>query len=136
MYVVQAFHLKFVEQKLESNVGKWNVHVMQLSETKRHMDRAALLKFWEVLDRSALSNYRLLSVRLFKMPISYEISTISLKNLEKSGHFCATDKKWASTVTHVAAFYRVGGWFHNTALRKWRGREVVWIQQFFLYADE
>ena len=96
MHVVQAFHLKFVEQKLESNVGKWNVHVMQLSETKRHMDRAALLKFWEVLDRSALSNYyRLLSVRLFKMPITYEISTISLKNLEKSGHFCATDKKWA-----------------------------------------
>jgi len=50
-HLVQAFHLKFVEQKLEPNVSKWNVHVMQLSETKRHMDRAALLKFWEVLDR-------------------------------------------------------------------------------------
>lgn len=48
---IQAFHLKFVEQKIETNVSKWNVHVMQLSETKRHMDRAALLKFWEVLDR-------------------------------------------------------------------------------------
>ena len=48
---IQAFHLKFVEQKIEPNVSKWNVHVMQLSEHKRHMDRAALLKFWEVLDR-------------------------------------------------------------------------------------
>ena len=26
--------------------------MLQLSETKRHMDRAALLKFWEVLDKS------------------------------------------------------------------------------------
>uniref|UniRef100_H2ZI58 Cell division control protein 73 C-terminal domain-containing protein n=1 Tax=Ciona savignyi TaxID=51511 RepID=H2ZI58_CIOSA len=48
---IQAFHLKFVEQKLETNISKWNVHVLQLSETKRHMDRAALLKFWEVLDK-------------------------------------------------------------------------------------
>nr|CAB3229287.1 parafibromin [Phallusia mammillata] len=48
---IQAFHLKFVEQKMERNVSQWNVHVMNLSETKRHMDRAALLKFWEVLDR-------------------------------------------------------------------------------------
>ena len=51
IFLVQAFHLKFVEQKVESNISKWNVHIMQLSETKRHMDRAALLKFWEVLDR-------------------------------------------------------------------------------------
>lgn len=48
---IQAFHVKFLEQKLESNVGKWNVHVMQLSEHKRHMDRAVFYKFWEVLDR-------------------------------------------------------------------------------------
>ncbi|CAK8675106.1 parafibromin-like [Clavelina lepadiformis] len=53
---IQAFHLKFVEQKLEPNVAKWNVHIMQLSETKRHMDRAALLKFWEVLDRYMVKN--------------------------------------------------------------------------------
>ena len=48
---VQAFHVKFVEQKLESNVGKWNVHILNVSEHKRHMDRAVLGKFWEVLDR-------------------------------------------------------------------------------------
>nr|XP_002120818.2 parafibromin isoform X1 [Ciona intestinalis] len=48
---IQAFHLKFLEQKMETNISKWNVHVLPLSEHKRHMDRAALLKFWEVLDR-------------------------------------------------------------------------------------
>lgn len=31
--------------------------MMNLSETKRHMDRAALLKFWEVLDRFVFVNY-------------------------------------------------------------------------------
>lgn len=53
---IQAFHIKFVEQRMEPNVGKWNVHVITLSETKRHMDRAALLKFWEVLDRYMCKN--------------------------------------------------------------------------------
>lgn len=53
---IQAFHIKFVEQRLETNVAKWNVHVINLSETKRHMDRAALLKFWEVLDRYMTKN--------------------------------------------------------------------------------
>jgi len=53
---IQAFHVKFIEQRLEANVSKWNVHVMQLSETKRHMDRAVLYKFWEVLDRFMMKN--------------------------------------------------------------------------------
>lgn len=53
---IQAFHIKFVEQRMEPNVAKWNVHVITLSETKRHMDRAALLKFWEVLDRYMCKN--------------------------------------------------------------------------------
>jgi len=53
---IQAFHVKFVEQKLESNVGKWNVHILNVSEHKRHMDRAVLGKFWEVLDRYMLKN--------------------------------------------------------------------------------
>ncbi|XP_064457592.1 parafibromin-like [Ornithodoros turicata] len=48
---VKAFHLKWDEITLDSNVAKWAVHVIQLSRQKRHLDRANLLNFWEVLDR-------------------------------------------------------------------------------------
>ncbi|XP_013777733.1 parafibromin-like [Limulus polyphemus] len=47
---IRAFHLKWDEMKLDANVGKWAVHIIQLSKQKRHLDRANLLKFWEVLD--------------------------------------------------------------------------------------
>ncbi|ODN06259.1 Parafibromin [Orchesella cincta] len=45
-----AFHLKYDEMKLDANVGKWAVTVIQLSKIKRHLDRAALMAFWEKLD--------------------------------------------------------------------------------------
>ncbi|XP_077492132.1 parafibromin-like [Amblyomma americanum] len=48
---IKAFHLKWDEIALESNVAKWAVQVIQLSKQKRHLDRANLLNFWEVLDR-------------------------------------------------------------------------------------
>lgn len=48
---VKAFHLKWDEITLDHNVAKWAVHVIQLSKQKRHLDRANLLNFWEVLDR-------------------------------------------------------------------------------------
>ncbi|EEC04671.1 CDC73 protein, putative, partial [Ixodes scapularis] len=47
---LKAFHLKWDEITLDSNVAKWAVHVIQLSKQKRHLDRANLLNFWEVLD--------------------------------------------------------------------------------------
>ncbi|CAK9291760.1 unnamed protein product [Gordionus sp. m RMFG-2023] len=53
---IKAFHLKWEEMKLDSNVAKWDVHVIQLSRNKRHLDRASLLKFWEVLDRYTAKN--------------------------------------------------------------------------------
>lgn len=37
--------------KLDANVGKWAVHVIELNRNKRHLDRANLLKFWEILDK-------------------------------------------------------------------------------------
>ncbi|KAL1131818.1 hypothetical protein AAG570_011430 [Ranatra chinensis] len=46
-----AFHLKYDEMKLDSNVSRWAVCVIQLSRTKRHLDRAALMVFWEKLDK-------------------------------------------------------------------------------------
>lgn len=50
-FAVCAFHLKYDEMKLDSNVGKWAVNVIELSRTKRHLDRAALMSFWEKLDK-------------------------------------------------------------------------------------
>ncbi|EEB15219.1 parafibromin, putative [Pediculus humanus corporis] len=46
-----AFHLKYDEMRLDTNVGKWAVNVIELSRTKRHLDRAALMLFWEKLDK-------------------------------------------------------------------------------------
>ena len=37
--------------KLDANVARWAVTVIELSRTKRHLDRAALMVFWEHLDR-------------------------------------------------------------------------------------
>ncbi|KAJ8962059.1 hypothetical protein NQ314_005842 [Rhamnusium bicolor] len=48
---VAAFHLKYDEMKIDPNVEKWAVTVIQLSRTKRHLDRAALMIFWERLDK-------------------------------------------------------------------------------------
>jgi parafibromin len=48
---VCAFHIKYDEMKLDTNVGRWAVHVIELSRTKRHLDRAALMTFWEKLDK-------------------------------------------------------------------------------------
>ncbi|CDW57125.1 parafibromin [Trichuris trichiura] len=48
---VCAFHLKWEDDKLDSNVSRWAVNILTLSRTKRHLDRACLHKFWETLDR-------------------------------------------------------------------------------------
>ncbi|GAB0095830.1 CDC73 [Sergentomyia squamirostris] len=46
-----AFHLRFDEMKLDANVARWAVSVLSLSRTKRHLDRACLMTFWETLDK-------------------------------------------------------------------------------------
>ncbi|XP_066153206.1 parafibromin [Euwallacea fornicatus] len=53
---IAAFHIKYDEMKLDPNVEKWNVTVIQLSRTKRHLDRAQLMVFWEKLDRHILQH--------------------------------------------------------------------------------
>lgn len=37
--------------RLDANVARWAVTVIELSRTKRHLDRAALMVFWEHLDK-------------------------------------------------------------------------------------
>ncbi|XP_013166495.1 PREDICTED: parafibromin [Papilio xuthus] len=51
-----AFHLKYDEMKLDGNVARWAVTVLNLSRTKRHLDRAVLLGFWETLDKHMMKN--------------------------------------------------------------------------------
>ncbi|XP_037944568.1 parafibromin [Teleopsis dalmanni] len=46
-----AFHLRFSELKLDGNVAKWSVTLLNLSQTRRHLDRAVLMTFWETLDK-------------------------------------------------------------------------------------
>lgn len=49
--LVAAFHLRYDEMKLDANVSRWAVKVLNISRTKRHLDRACLMTFWEALDR-------------------------------------------------------------------------------------
>ncbi|XP_046675071.1 parafibromin-like [Homalodisca vitripennis] len=53
---VCAFHLKYDEMLLEKNVAGWDVSIIQLSRSKRHLDRAALMVFWEKLDKHLMKN--------------------------------------------------------------------------------
>lgn len=49
-FQVCAFHLRYNEMKLDTNVAQWPVTVLNLSRTERHLDRAVLMTFWESLD--------------------------------------------------------------------------------------
>ncbi|CAG0922104.1 unnamed protein product [Notodromas monacha] len=51
---IKAFHLKYEEMKLDNNVAKWAVHVIDISRNRRHLDRAQLMTFWDMLDQHML----------------------------------------------------------------------------------
>jgi len=53
---IAGFHIKQQEATLEKNIANWAVTVIQLSRTKRHLDRAALLTFWERLDKHIIKH--------------------------------------------------------------------------------
>uniref|UniRef100_A0A0N4ZTC7 CDC73_C domain-containing protein n=1 Tax=Parastrongyloides trichosuri TaxID=131310 RepID=A0A0N4ZTC7_PARTI len=48
---VLGFHLKFDCDKPEDNIKQWSVNILDISKTRRHLDKASLLKFWQILDR-------------------------------------------------------------------------------------
>lgn len=56
LFSVCAFHLRYDEMKLDANVARWAVTVLNLSRTKRHLDRAVLMTFWERLDNYIMKN--------------------------------------------------------------------------------
>ena len=48
---VRAFHVKWLQLPLDNNIKKWSVHIIDLDQNRRHLDRAKLQEFWEVLDK-------------------------------------------------------------------------------------
>jgi len=48
---IKGYHIKFEESRLDLNIKKWDVQVLQISKTKRHLDKASILRFWETLDK-------------------------------------------------------------------------------------
>uniref|UniRef100_A0AC35TK76 CDC73_C domain-containing protein n=1 Tax=Rhabditophanes sp. KR3021 TaxID=114890 RepID=A0AC35TK76_9BILA len=48
---VLGYHLKFDTDKPDVHIKQWSVNILDLSKTKRHLDKACLLKFWSTLDR-------------------------------------------------------------------------------------
>jgi len=51
-----GFHIKWDEMVTEKNIANWAVNIIQLSRTKRHLDRARLMVFWEILDKYMINN--------------------------------------------------------------------------------
>lgn len=50
-FSVKAFHMKYDELPLDKNIANWNVQVMDINRSRRHNDRAVLLKFWNSLEK-------------------------------------------------------------------------------------
>ena len=67
--------------KLDPNVKKWNLQVLDISRQKRHLDRASLLKFWEILDRRVEDNIVLMLLQVKPKDISLESITSDHKIL-------------------------------------------------------
>ena len=51
---VRGFYLKWDDQATDKNVAKWNVQVIELSRNKRHLDKAAVLKFWNSIEQDVV----------------------------------------------------------------------------------
>jgi parafibromin len=53
---IAAFHLAFDDMPIHVNVHNWGVHVLKLSKLRRHLDRVAMLQFWDLLDRHIIKH--------------------------------------------------------------------------------
>ncbi|XP_068695653.1 parafibromin-like [Montipora foliosa] len=48
---IKGFYLKYDEMKTDPNVQKWDVQILTISRNKRHLDKASIIRFWEILDK-------------------------------------------------------------------------------------
>lgn len=53
---VCGFHLKYEDTKLDPNVARWSVEVLQLSKTKRHLDKAIFIRLWQKIEQFIIRN--------------------------------------------------------------------------------
>uniref|UniRef100_A0A1I7YSV7 CDC73_C domain-containing protein n=1 Tax=Steinernema glaseri TaxID=37863 RepID=A0A1I7YSV7_9BILA len=53
---VAAFHLKYEGDRTDANIEMWNVTVISIPKTKRHLDKANFGKFWQILERHMQKN--------------------------------------------------------------------------------
>eukprot|EP00045_Choanoeca_perplexa_P005278 m.44618 g.44618 ORF g.44618 m.44618 type:complete len:417 (-) comp13035_c0_seq1:26-1276(-) len=47
----KGFHFMYSNETLNKNVAQWDVEVLKLNRTRRHMDRTAMYQFWKSLDK-------------------------------------------------------------------------------------
>ena len=50
---VKGFHLVYDDSTVDPNIKNWDVTVLTVNKTKRHLDATAVFKFWKVLDQFA-----------------------------------------------------------------------------------
>lgn len=68
--------------KLDKNVAKWAVNVLEISRTRRHLDRATLMVFWEKLDKYAIIYYVFIFIVLaekLRFQLSFKVIKIKTK---------------------------------------------------------
>ncbi|XP_067941527.1 parafibromin-like [Watersipora subatra] len=53
---MKGFHMHLKDMPVEANVKKWDVTILALDRHRRHLDRANLQRFWEILDRFVTKN--------------------------------------------------------------------------------
>jgi parafibromin len=53
---VRGFHLNYDDAKLDENIKKWSIVLLQVHKTKRHLDGVAVVKFWTEVDKFIAKN--------------------------------------------------------------------------------
>jgi len=48
---IRGFYIQYDDQPEHPNIKKWDVTKLQISRTKRHLDKTSSLRFWDALDR-------------------------------------------------------------------------------------
>jgi hypothetical protein len=49
--LAQGFYLKYEDDVTPESVRSWDVHVLKLSHSKRHLDNTTALAFWQQLEK-------------------------------------------------------------------------------------
>lgn len=52
----KGFHVKYEDTTADSSIRSWDVTILSVHRTKRHLDRQILVNFWQKLDKWIMSN--------------------------------------------------------------------------------